>query len=74
MARARIDTRALIDDSPYGSYQISTFILCCLAMAIDGYDVQIIGVAAAGIKETLNLQPAILGWVTTAGQPPSGSR
>ena len=68
MARRRIDTRALIDESPFGSYQISTFILCCLAMMIDGYDVQIIGVAAAGIRETLKLQPATLGVVITAGQ------
>jgi MFS transporter, AAHS family, 4-hydroxybenzoate transporter len=68
MAHRRIDTRALIDESPYGSYQILTFILCCLAITIDGYDVQIIGVAAAGIRETLKLQPATLGVVITAGQ------
>jgi MFS transporter, AAHS family, 4-hydroxybenzoate transporter len=68
MARTRIDTRAFIDESPYGSYQILTFILCCLAMVIDGYDVQIIGVAAAGIRETLKLEPATLGVVITAGQ------
>ena len=37
-------------------------------MMIDGYDVQIIGVAAAGIKETLRLQPATLGVIITAGQ------
>lgn len=68
MARTRIDTRALIDESPYGSFQVWTFILCCLAMMIDGYDVQMIGVAAAGIRETLKLQPATLGVVITAGQ------
>jgi MFS transporter, AAHS family, 4-hydroxybenzoate transporter len=68
MARTRIDTRALIDESRFGSYQILTFLLCCLAITIDGYDVQIIGVAAAGIRETLKLQPATLGVVITAGQ------
>ena len=68
MKTTRIDTRALIDESPFGAYQIWVFLLCFLATAIDGYDVQIIGVAAAGIKETLKLEPATLGVVITAGQ------
>src|SRR5579863_5636058 len=68
MAIARIDTRALIDESPFGSYQIGVFLLCFIAMMIDGYDVQIIGVAAAGIRETLKLEPATLGIIITAGQ------
>jgi MFS transporter, AAHS family, 4-hydroxybenzoate transporter len=68
MAAIRIDTRSLIDDRPFGKYQICIFLLCFLAMAIDGYDVQVIGVAAAGIKESLRLQPAMLGFVITAGQ------
>jgi MFS transporter, AAHS family, 4-hydroxybenzoate transporter len=64
----RIDTRVLIDESRFGGYQIWIFLLCFLAMMIDGYDVQIIGVAAAGIRETLRLQPTTLGFVITAGQ------
>lgn len=68
MAVTRIDTRALIDESPFGSYQIWVFLLCFLATTVDGYDVQIIGVAASGIKETLRLEPATLGIVITAGQ------
>jgi MFS transporter, AAHS family, 4-hydroxybenzoate transporter len=68
MAITRIDTRALISDSSFGSYQIGVFLLCFLAMVIDGYDVQIIGVAAAGIRETLKLEPATLGVIITAGQ------
>jgi AAHS family 4-hydroxybenzoate transporter-like MFS transporter len=68
MATVRIDTRTLIDESPFGRYQIWVFLLCFLAMTIDGYDVQIIGVAAAGIKETLRLEPATLGVIITAGQ------
>jgi MFS transporter, AAHS family, 4-hydroxybenzoate transporter len=68
MATKRIDTRTLIDESPFGSYQIWVFLLCFLATTIDGYDVQIIGVAAAGIRETLHLQPAVLGVIITAGQ------
>ncbi len=64
----RIDTRALIDESRFGGYQVKVFLLCFLAMCIDGYDVQIIGAAAAGIKETLHLEPATLGVIITAGQ------
>jgi MFS transporter, AAHS family, 4-hydroxybenzoate transporter len=68
MVTRRVDTRALIDNSSFGGYQIGVFLLCFMAMAIDGYDVQIIGVAAAGIRETLKLEPATLGVVITAGQ------
>ena len=68
MAVQRIDTRALIEESPFGGYQFGVLSLCFLAMVIDGYDVQIIGVAAAGIRETLKLDPATLGYVITAGQ------
>jgi MFS transporter, AAHS family, 4-hydroxybenzoate transporter len=68
MAATRIDTRTLIDNSPFGSYQIRIFLLCFVGLMIDGYDLQIIGVAAAGIKETLHLQPATLGVVITASQ------
>ena len=68
MATQRIDTRALIEESRFGGYQIGVLLLCFIAMIIDGYDVQIIGVAAAGIRETLNLEPATLGIVITAGQ------
>jgi MFS transporter, AAHS family, 4-hydroxybenzoate transporter len=68
MAAMRIDARSLIDESPFGRYQVWVFLLCFLATTIDGYDVQVIGVAAAGIRETLHLQPAMLGLVITAGQ------
>jgi MFS transporter, AAHS family, 4-hydroxybenzoate transporter len=68
MAATRIDTRTLIEGNRFGNYQISIFLLCFLAMMVDGYDLQIIGVAAAGIKETLKLAPATLGIVITAGQ------
>ncbi|HEY3919879.1 MAG TPA: MFS transporter [Stellaceae bacterium] len=68
MAVQRIDTRALIEKSPFGRYQVSVLLLCFMAMIIDGYDMQIIGVAAAGIRETLKLEPATLGVIITAGQ------
>ncbi len=68
MATKRIDTRTLIDQNRFGGYQVSIFLLCFLAMMIDGYDIQIIGVAAAGIRETLKLEPTTLGVIITAGQ------
>ncbi len=64
----RIDTRVLIDENRFGNYQIGIFLLCFLAMMVDGYDLQVIGVAASGIRETLKLQPTTLGVIITAGQ------
>ena len=68
MTTQRIDARALINDSSLGRYQLSVLILSFIAMILDGYDVQVIGVTAAGIRETLKLDPATLGIVITAGQ------
>ena len=68
MPATRIDTTALVDQSSFGKYQIWIFLLCFVAMIVDGYDVQIIGVAAAGIKEALRLEPTVLGLIITAGQ------
>jgi len=61
MALTRIDTSKLVEQSPFGKYQVWIFLLCFVAMIVDGYDVQIIGVAAAGIKEALRLEPTVLG-------------
>jgi hypothetical protein len=68
MAIARIDTSALVDQSSFGKSQVWIFLLCFMAMIVDGYDLQIIGVAAAGIREALSLEPTVLGLVITAGQ------
>jgi AAHS family 4-hydroxybenzoate transporter-like MFS transporter len=68
MALTRIDTSKLVEQSPFGKYQVWIFLLCFVAMIVDGYDVQIIGVAAAGIKEALSLEPTVLGLIITAGQ------
>jgi hypothetical protein len=56
MPATRIDTAALVDQSSFGKYQTWLFLLCFVAMIVDGYDVQIIGVAAAGIKEAKNAE------------------
>ncbi len=68
MPVVRIDTKDLIDRNPFGAYQVWVFLLCFLAATVDGYDVQIIGVAVPGIRESLHLQPAMIGVILTAGQ------
>jgi MFS transporter, AAHS family, 4-hydroxybenzoate transporter len=68
VAVTRIDTSALVDQSSFGKYQVWIFLLCFVAMIVDGYDLQIIGVAAAGIREALRLEPTMVGLVITAGQ------
>jgi MFS transporter, AAHS family, 4-hydroxybenzoate transporter len=68
MATMRVNTKELIDGNRFGPYQIGVFLLCFLAAAIDGYDVQVIGVAISGIRDSLNLQPATMGVILTAGQ------
>jgi len=62
----RVNTKELIDGNRFGPYQIGVFLLCFLAAAIDGYDVQVIGVAISGIRDSLNLQPATMGVILTA--------
>lgn len=64
----RINTKELIDKNPFGAYQIGVFLLCFLACVVDGYDVQVIGVAVPGIRESLHLEPAMIGVIFTAGQ------
>ncbi|HUB96058.1 MAG TPA: MFS transporter [Stellaceae bacterium] len=68
MISRRIDTKAMIDRRPFGSYQVWVFIMCFLAATVDGYDAIVIGAAIPGIRETLHLQPATLGIILTAGQ------
>jgi AAHS family 4-hydroxybenzoate transporter-like MFS transporter len=64
----RINTKDLIDGNPFGAYQVWVFLLCFLACTVDGYDVQVIGVAVPGIRESLHLESATLGLILTAGQ------
>jgi MFS family permease len=49
MATQRIDARQLIDANRFGSYQIGVFLLCFLAMTIDGYDVQVVSCLCFGV-------------------------
>jgi AAHS family 4-hydroxybenzoate transporter-like MFS transporter len=68
MSVTRVDAKALIDERPVGAYRLWILFLCFLSCTVDGYDVQVIGVALPGIREGLHLQPAQLGIILTAGQ------
>lgn len=68
MPALRVDAKALIDDRPLGGYRLWILFLCFLSCVVDGYDVQVIGVALPGIREGLHLQPAALGVILTGGQ------
>lgn len=68
MPATRVDAKALIDDRPLGGYRLWILFLCFLSCVVDGYDVQVIGVALPGIREGLHLQPAALGVILTGGQ------
>lgn len=68
MSVTRMDAKALIDDRPVGAYRLWILLLCFLSCTVDGYDVQVIGVALPGIREGLHLQPAALGVILTGGQ------
>lgn len=68
MPAIRVDAKALIDDRPLGGYRLWILFLCFLSCVVDGYDVQVIGVALPGIREVLHLQPTELGIILTGGQ------
>ena len=68
MSGTRVDAKVLLDERPVGAYRLWILLLCFLSCTVDGYDVQVIGVALPGIREGLNLQPAALGLILTGGQ------
>lgn len=68
MATTSVDTRTLINENPFGHFQIKIFLICFLAVAIDGFDMQVIAVVASSIGESLHLQPTTLGIVIMSGQ------
>jgi benzoate transport len=61
-----IDVGKLIDDSKLNSVSISVIVLCGLIMLMDGYDYQIISVAAPLIKKEWNISNGPFGWVFSA--------
>jgi len=56
----------VIDNSRIGPLQIRVFVLCALALVMDGFDVQALGYAAPALRREIALDPAALGTVFSA--------
>jgi AAHS family 4-hydroxybenzoate transporter-like MFS transporter len=65
MPAARIDTKQLIDEHPFGPYQVCIFLMCFAIATLDGFDSIMIGAAVPGMLATLKLQPVAIGWIFT---------
>jgi AAHS family 4-hydroxybenzoate transporter-like MFS transporter len=66
-APRRIDIAEVVDRSPIGSLQASTFALCLVCLIMDGFDVQALGYVAPAIIRDWNIPNATLGPVFGAG-------
>ena len=64
-ARA-IDPAEVLDRSRIGPLQIRVFVLCTLALVMDGFDVQALGYAAPALRRELGLDATALGSVFSA--------
>ncbi|PTE01087.1 MFS transporter [Pandoraea apista] len=62
----RIDLRALIDERPFGRYQVFVTALCALIVFLDGFDAQAIGYVAPAIVHALNIERSALSPVFSA--------
>jgi len=67
MMTQRLDVTALIDERPVTNYQWMIFSICALTMVVDGFDAQAIGYVAPALVQSLQVSPAVLGPVFTAG-------
>jgi AAHS family 4-hydroxybenzoate transporter-like MFS transporter len=61
-----INPADVLDHSRVGPLQIRVFVLCTLALVMDGFDVQALGYAAPALRRELGLDPAALGTVFSA--------
>ncbi|WP_053059742.1 MFS transporter [Pandoraea faecigallinarum] len=61
-----IDLRALIDERPFGRYQIFVTALCALIVFLDGFDTQAIGYVAPAIVHALGIERSALSPVFSA--------
>jgi len=61
-----INPADVLDRSRIGSLQIRVFVLCTLALVMDGFDVQALGYAAPALRRELGVDAAALGTVFSA--------
>ena len=65
------DTRASIDidvllDRPLGAYRLMVYTLCALVMAIEGYDMYMVGTMVPSIASAMGVEPSALASVFVA--------
>lgn len=58
---------SVIDQAPFGSFQLRIAALCALIAALDGFDTQAIAYVAPSIAETWGVDPAAFGPIFGAG-------
>src|SRR5579871_3399855 len=63
---SQINIRDTIESHPLTSAQIGVVVLCALIALLDGYDLQVIGLAAPSIAKLLNIPPPQMGGVFSA--------
>lgn len=61
------DISALIDQRPVGAYQIRILAACFIIMLLDGFDMQVIGLALPQLARDWGLSPRDFGLALTAG-------
>ena len=61
-----VNITALIGARPFGRFQIGIVFLCALIALLDGYDLQVIGLAAPAIASLLKIPPFAMGGVFSA--------
>jgi AAHS family 4-hydroxybenzoate transporter-like MFS transporter len=61
-----INVTELVEDSPFGELQRTTFVLCLLCLVMDGFDVQALGYTAPSIVREWGVPNAVLGPVFAA--------
>ena len=66
-AGTAINVTELVDRSPYGRLQWTTFTLCLLCLIVDGFDVQALGYTAPSLIRQWGVPGAALGPVCAAG-------
>ncbi|HYG26627.1 MAG TPA: MFS transporter [Caulobacteraceae bacterium] len=62
-----IDVKAWLEEARFGAYQKFLLALCFLTLLLDGFDAQVIAVAAPGLTAHLGLEPAELGALFAGG-------
>jgi MFS transporter, AAHS family, 4-hydroxybenzoate transporter len=66
-ATASTTVSGLLDSSPISGFQIRIFSICFCLTFCDGFDLSLVGISLPKIAETLQVKPAALGGVLSAG-------